>query len=95
MVFLARLLSENPARIIGLYPQKGSLKPGSDADVVVLREGVKKESVVPSLADVYNPYESVASHLKIEAVFLKGALQVLKGNRVKPDEAKGEVWQRL
>ena len=30
-----RLVSENPARIFGLYPQKGTIRPGSDADVVV------------------------------------------------------------
>lgn len=29
------LTSTNPARIFGLYPQKGALLPGSDADIVV------------------------------------------------------------
>jgi dihydropyrimidinase len=33
---LARLTAENPARIFGLWPRKGALQPGSDADVVVL-----------------------------------------------------------
>lgn len=31
----ARVLSENPARIFGLYPKKGVLRPGSDADLVL------------------------------------------------------------
>jgi dihydroorotase len=31
-----RLLSENPARLIGRFPQKGTLQVGSDADVVVV-----------------------------------------------------------
>lgn len=32
---MVQLLSENPARIFGLYPQKGVLQEGSDADIVV------------------------------------------------------------
>lgn len=31
-----RLLSENPARIIGAYPRKGALQVGSDADLVLV-----------------------------------------------------------
>jgi len=33
---LVRVLSENPARILGVYPQKGALLPGSDADMVIV-----------------------------------------------------------
>ncbi|MEW6661596.1 MAG: dihydropyrimidinase [Bacillota bacterium] len=33
---LVGLLAGNPARIFGLYPQKGVLAPGSDADMVIL-----------------------------------------------------------
>lgn len=34
-VQLVQALCENPARIFGLYPQKGTIEPGSDADIVV------------------------------------------------------------
>ena len=27
--------STNPARLFGMYPQKGSLNPGTDADIVL------------------------------------------------------------
>jgi dihydroorotase-like cyclic amidohydrolase len=33
---LTALMSENPARIYGVYPRKGALLPGSDADIVIV-----------------------------------------------------------
>jgi dihydropyrimidinase len=35
LVRLVQVLCENPARIFGLYPRKGTILPGSDADLVV------------------------------------------------------------
>lgn len=36
---LVEVMSENPARYFGLYPQKGILQAGSDADVVIFDAG--------------------------------------------------------
>lgn len=41
---LVALLCESPARILGLYPRKGALLPGSDADLVIVDPD---RSVVP------------------------------------------------
>ena len=33
---LVKMMSANPARIFGLYPRKGSLSPGTDADLAII-----------------------------------------------------------
>jgi dihydropyrimidinase len=39
---VVQLLSSNPARLFGLYPQKGSLRPGADADLIVVDPTVER-----------------------------------------------------
>jgi dihydropyrimidinase len=55
------LASTTPARIMGLYPRKGTLAPGSEADVVILDPGLEKTITPEALfhnAD-YSPYEGM------------------------------------
>lgn len=70
--------SANPARIFGLYPQKGALLPGSDADLVIwdpekhTRHGVAQSQQRTD----YNLYEGWDLVGYPEKVFLRGNLIV-------------------
>ncbi len=54
--------STNAARVFGMYPQKGCIRVGSDADLVIFdpnRSGVITKSMLHENVD-YTPYEGVA-----------------------------------
>ena len=38
---LVQVMCENPAKIFGIYPQKGSLDPGADADIVLFDPSIR------------------------------------------------------
>jgi dihydropyrimidinase len=68
----------NPAKIFGLYPHKGTLLPGSDADIVLWdpqRELVYGSTVAQHRTD-YNLYEGWKLKGYPEKVFLRGSLIV-------------------
>lgn len=58
---LAALLAENPARIHGLFPRKGTIRPGSDADLTVVDvnrvEVIRGENLHSRLK--WTPYEGM------------------------------------
>ncbi len=56
-----QLTSSNPARLFGLYPRKGTIAPGSDADLV-LWDPAKRVTITNALlqqAIDYTPYEGL------------------------------------
>lgn len=68
----------NPARIFGLYPRKGTLLPGADADIVIWnpeRELVYGREYSQQRTD-YNLYEGWRLKGFVEKVFLRGSLIV-------------------
>jgi dihydropyrimidinase len=72
------LTSTNPARIFGLYPRKGALLPGSDADLVVWdpQKKVKYGVAHAQHRTDYNLFEGWELSGYPEKVFLRGKLIV-------------------
>ena len=68
-------LSENPAKLYGMYPRKGALKAGSDADIVIFDpngDGVITQASSHSKCG-YTPYEGVKTLGRVERVYLRGS----------------------
>ena len=79
---MCRLLSENPAKLYGLFPRKGTLQSGADADIVVYDPSgghVIRAEDCESAAG-YSPYEGFATDGGIRQVWLRGRLAVENGN---------------
>jgi dihydropyrimidinase len=72
------LTSTNPAKIFGLYPRKGALLPGSDADLVVWdpEKKVKYGVALSHQRTDYNLYEGWELIGYPEKIFLRGRLIV-------------------
>jgi dihydropyrimidinase len=73
---LVALLSVNPARIWGLWPRKGALLPGSDADLVIYDprpEGVIAAESLHHLAG-YTPYEGLRARGRVKATVSRGSI---------------------
>lgn len=78
---MADLLSTQAAKLFGMYPKKGALQIGSDADFVLWNPDFKETITADNqLHHVdYTPYEGMAVCGQAEYVFLKGKKVVEKG----------------
>jgi dihydropyrimidinase len=92
---MVRLLSTNPARIFGIYPQKGTLVPGSDGDIVIVDIDQSK---------VVNPVElgsrsdfSLYEGRKLKGwpvMTIKGGIIAAKDGRLTDAQISGRCIQR-
>lgn len=71
---MCALLSENPAKLYGMYPEKGVIAPGSDGDIVVLDP--EAEDVITARDQLQNvdyaPFEGKKVQGRIRSVYLRG-----------------------
>lgn len=80
-VELARLMSEGPARVFGMWPRKGRLAPGADADVCVWdpRARWTISAATQQQAVDYTPYEGMEAHGRAHLVYVGGVLAARDG----------------
>jgi dihydropyrimidinase len=74
----------NPARIFGLFPRKGSLQPGADADVVLF-DPQKKVTITKSILHEqvdYSPYEGFELQGYPVMTLLRGKVIVENGTLI-------------
>ena len=89
------LTSTNPAKIFGLYPHKGALLPGSDADIVIWdpQKKVKYGVALSHQRTDYNLYEGWELTGMPEKVFLRGQC-IVDGGRWLGKAGKGQFLPR-
>jgi dihydropyrimidinase len=78
---MRKILCDNPAKIFGLYPRKGSLQIGSDADIVLYHAGHPRPITISALhgGSDYTPYEGVEISGEIVYTIAKGKIIVNHG----------------
>jgi dihydropyrimidinase len=89
------LTSTSPAKIFGLFPRKGTIAPGSDADIVVFDPEKKLTLSVNTLhmrVD-YNPYEGREVTGVTETVISRGRI-VIDGGRFTGKAGAGAFLKR-
>jgi dihydropyrimidinase len=78
------LVASNPAKLMGLYPRKGTVAVGSDADLVVLdpdrRWTVRGENL--AMSSDYTPWEGWELQGKVTTTLLRGSVIVEDGTFV-------------
>ncbi len=89
------LVATNPAYHFGLYPQKGTLLPGSDADIVLLDP---KARWTMGQANSHSPndwhaYEGMEMNGRIQKVYSRGEL-IIDGEECLAEKGRGQYLHR-
>jgi dihydropyrimidinase len=87
---MCKVLSENPAKLYGMFPRKGVIAPGADADIVVYdpqADHILRAEDMVSRAG-YTPYEGFMTHGSVSQVWLRGKLMVENGHVIGEQEGQ-------
>lgn len=87
------MISTNPAKIFGLYPKKGAIREGADADLVLLDPEeayeVKADDMFTMAKDVCYFMDGVCLYGPVQKTFVRGQ-EVYDGNEIKVNQGYGQ-----
>ena len=92
---VVRYSAAGPCRMFGLYPEKGSLETGTDADLVIIDP---RETTVIDIgyirgASDYSCYEGMELDGRIERVFSRGT-EIVRGGEFLGSRGDGRYLRR-
>ena len=78
---VAALLSERPARHFGLYPRKGALTPGADADFAIVAPGPWTFDAAGMASKVkWSPYDGMIFGARVTGTYVRGTPVYAEGS---------------
>jgi|SRR5579871_4056234 len=89
------LLATQPAKLFGLYPRKGTIAPGADADIVIfdpVKEHTLSAASHHSKAD-YNLYEGTTVTGAVETTMVRGHV-IVDGGQLVAEPGVGQFVKR-
>ena len=94
-VEFAKLCATNPAKLFGMYPQKGVIKPGSDADIVIMDPEKGYTVTHDKLHENvdYTPYEGMELKASVDCVISRGDM-IVRNNEFVGEKARGRFIKR-
>lgn len=92
---LVNILSTNAAKIFGLYPTKGCIAPGADADLCIFdaeQENTIKAKKLHGAVD-WSPYEGMKVYGSVTATVLRGKF-IVKDDQLRVEKGFGRFLPR-
>ena len=94
---LVFLLAENPARVARLYPRKGCLSPGSDADIVLMDQHevhrLRAGEMYTKHTDAATIFDGMEVKGRVKAVLQRGRV-ISRDGRLVSDRPSPAMWIR-
>lgn len=92
---LVEVCSSNPAKIFGLWPTKGEILEGSDADLIVFDPSIKHEIKASNtlMNSDYNVYEGMTLKGLIRSVIHRGKIAI-EDTKMMVEKGRGKFLKR-